>query len=176
MKIILFLLLLVVGNLSFAQQMVFPIIKNYGGVFEIPDAAEKPDPSMEYKIVIDLAGGSENPTAINDYLNNIARMINLHSVGGVPKEKIHVVIAIHNQATYSIMDNETYKQKYKADNPNLALYKALREAGVDLYVCGQSLIGRSIDKTKISPDIKIATSMLTVLTIYQLKGYAWFKF
>lgn len=164
------------GSLAYAQQMVFPIVKNFGGVFEIPEAVEKPDPSLDYKIVIDLAGGTENPALINDHLNNIARMINLHSVGGVPKEKIKVVVAIHNQATYSILDNESYNQKYKVDNPNLALYKTLREAGVELYVCGQSLIGRSIDKNKISPDIKIATSMLTVLTTYQLKGYAWFKF
>ncbi len=156
--------------------MVFPVVRNFGGIYDIPDAVERPDPTLDYKIVIDLAGGSENPASINDHLNNIARMINLHGIGGVPKEKIKVVVAIHNQATYSIMDNESYNQRYKVDNPNLALYKALREAGVELFVCGQSLIGRNIDKTKISPDIKIATSMLTVLTTYQLKGYAWFKF
>ncbi len=176
MKNILLFALLMAGSSVMAQTMVYPVVKNFGGVFDIPDAVEKPDASLDYKIVIDLAGGSENPAVINDYLNNIARMINLHSVGGVPKDNIHVVVAIHNQATYSIMDNESYNHKYRTDNPNLAVYKALHDAGVELFVCGQSLIGRSIDKNKISPDIKIATSMLTVLTTYQLKGYAWFKF
>lgn len=176
MKNVLLFVFVLAGSSVSAQQMEFPIVKNFGGVFDIPDAVEKPDPSLDYKIVIDLAGGNENPAVINDHLNNIARMINLHSVGGVPKEKIKVVVAIHNQATYSILDNGSYQQRYKTDNPNLAVYKALHEAGVELFVCGQSLIGRSIDKNKISPDIKIATSMLTVLTTYQLKGYAWFKF
>ncbi|MBX2945225.1 MAG: DsrE family protein [Cyclobacteriaceae bacterium] len=176
MKNILLLVFVLVCNVLQAQQIVFPVVRNFGGIYDIPDAVERPDPTLDYKIVIDLAGGSENPAVINDHLNNIARMINLHGIGGVPKEKIKVVVAIHNQATYSIMDNESYNQRYKVDNPNLALYKALREAGVELFVCGQSLIGRNIDKTKISPDIKIATSMLTVLTTYQLKGYAWFKF
>lgn len=176
MKNILLFVFMLAGSTVLAQQMVFPVVKNFGGVFDIPEAVEKPDALLDYKIVIDLAGGSENPAVINNYLNNIARMINLHSVGGVPKERIKVVVAIHNQATYSILDHESYQQKYKTDNPNLALYKALREAGVELFVCGQSLIGRNVDKNKISPDVKIATSMLTVLTTYQLKGYAWFKF
>ncbi|MBX2963628.1 MAG: DsrE family protein [Cyclobacteriaceae bacterium] len=176
MRIVLLVTLVLMLNKAYAQQMVFPVIKNYGGVFDIPAAVEKPDPTLEYKIVIDLAGGGNDPAVLNDYLNNIARLINLHSVGGVKNDKIKVVVAIHNQATYSIMDEESYRKKYNVSNPNLALYKELHEAGVELFVCGQSLIGRNIDQNAISPHIKIATSMLTVLTTYQLKGYAWFKF
>lgn len=160
----------------FAQTQHFPVIKNYGGIFDIPDAVEKPDPTLDYKIVVDLAGGSDKPSEINFGLNNIARMINLHSIGGVPKEKIKVIVAIHNEAAYTTMDNESYRKKYGTDNPNLELYSALKAAGVQLFICGQSLMARNIDRNKLSKDIGIATSMLTVLSTYQVQGYAWFKF
>jgi intracellular sulfur oxidation DsrE/DsrF family protein len=159
-----------------AQQRVFPIVKNYGGIFEIPNAVEKPDSSLNYNIVVEVFSGSEKPAELNYALNNVARLINLHAIGGVPKEKIKVVVAIHGEAAYTIMQNDQYKAKYKTDNPNLALYKALDEAGVQLFVCGQSLIARQIDSKKLIPEIKIATSMLTVVSTHQLKGYAFFKF
>lgn len=177
MKNLLTINLLLLLSISLqAQERVFPIIKNYGGIFEVPDAVEKPDPSLNYNIVVEVFTGSEKAGELNYALNNVARLINLHAVGGVPKEKIKVVVAIHGEAAYTIMQNDQYKAKYKTDNPNLALYKALDDAGVQLFVCGQSLIARQIDRKKLLPEIKIATSMLTVISTCQLKGYAAFKF
>lgn len=176
MKNLILTSLLLVGFSASAQTRVFPVIKNYGGIFEVPDAVEKPDPTLDYKIVIELATGSEKPDVFNASLNNIARLVNLHVMGGLPKERLLVVVAIHGEATYSIMNNDAYREKYKTKNPNLDLYKELADAGVNFYVCGQSLIARDIDRNKMAPEIKIATSMLTTLTTYQLKGYAVLKF
>lgn len=103
-------------------------------------------------------------------------MLNLHVSGGVPKEKLNVILAIHGGAAYTVMNNEAHRAKYGVDNPNLKLYQELSAAGVRIYVCGQSLIARNIDRDKMVPQIKIATSMLTTLTTYQLKGYAALKF
>jgi intracellular sulfur oxidation DsrE/DsrF family protein len=167
--------LLVSLSLS-AQTRVFPVIKNYGGVFEVPDAEQEPNPELDYKIVIELATGSEKPGVFNASLNNIARLINLHVMGGVPKEKLQIVVAIHGEAAYSIMNNEAYRDKYKTGNPNLDLYRELAEAGVTFFICGQSLISRDIDRTKMVPQVKIATSMLTTITTHQLRGYAVLKF
>lgn len=176
LKLLIATCLIMISFFAFAQERVFPVIPSYGGIFDIPDAAEKPDPTLEYKIVIDLAGGSADPAELNLGLNNIARMINLHASAGVPKEKIHIVVAVHNEAAYTILNNAAYKAKYKTENPNLGLYQELQRAGVKLFVCGQSLIARNIDREDITPEIQIATSMLTVLTTHQLRGYAWFKF
>ncbi len=169
--------LFVSGSLTLmAQTRVFPVVKNYGGIFEVPDAVEKPDPTLDYKIVIELATGSDKPDVFNASLHNIARLVNLHVSGGVPKEKLNVVVAIHGEAAYTVMNNEAHKDKYKTANPNLELYKELSDAGVKFFICGQSLIARDIDRTRMVPEVKIATSMLTTLTTYQLKGYAVLKF
>lgn len=159
-----------------AQSYIFPVIKNYGGIYDIPDAVEKPDPNIQYNIVIDMATGSEPADQVHFGLNNIARMINLHSMGGVPKENMNIVVAVHNEATYTLLENDLYRDRYKKDNPNLPLYDELCNAGVKFFVCGQSLISRKVNPKKIHPKVGIATSMLTVFTTYQLKGYAALKF
>jgi intracellular sulfur oxidation DsrE/DsrF family protein len=74
------------------------------------------------------------------------------------------------------MNNDAYRAKYKVNNPNLVLFDELQKAGVKIFVCGQSLINRKIDRMKMVPQVKIASSMLTTMTTYQLKGYAALKF
>lgn len=163
-------------TLAISQGQVNPIIKDYGKVYDIPYADEKIDSMLDYKIVVEVVRASDKPEEINWALNNVARLLNLHAMAGVSKEKLHVVLAVHGGAAFTVMNNEAYQKKYKIDNPNLELYKALREAGVKIFVCGQSLVARDIDKDKMVPEVKIASSMLTVMTTYQLKGYAQLVF
>ncbi len=176
MKSLLMFILLGISISAFSQSRINPVVKNYGGIFDIPYADEKPDPSLDYKIIIEIATPSDKPDSTNWALYNVARLINLHVMGGVPKEKLHVVLAIHGGAAFSVMNNEAYKAKYGVDNPTLKLFKELDKAGVKMFVCGQSLIARNIDRFKMVPEVKVATSMLTTMTTYQLKGYAALKF
>lgn len=162
--------------LGYSQTMVNPIIKGYGGIYDIPNADEKVDPTLDYNIIVEVVRAIEKPEEVNWALNNVARMLNLHAMSGVPKEKLHVVLAIHGGAAFTVKNNEEYKKKYNVDNPNLGIYKELMDAGVKIVVCGQSLIAREIDKDKMVPGIKVASSMLTTMTTYQLKGYAMLIF
>ncbi|MBK8292079.1 MAG: DsrE family protein [Flammeovirgaceae bacterium] len=176
MKKIITIFVLCFPLIGFAQNKVSPVVKNYGGIFEIPYADEKPDPTLDYKIVIEVVSNTDKYDSINWPLFNVARLLNLHVTGGVPKEKIQVVVVIHGGAAFTVMNNEAYKAKYGVDNPNLNLYQELQQAGVKMFVCGQSLIARKIDRLKMVPEVKIATSALTTLTTYQLKGHALLKF
>ena len=173
----LFLTLLIASiSTSFAQEKVAPVIKNFGAIYEIPEATIKPDPSKDYKIIVDVFGGASDKKEIDRSLNNVARMINLHSVGGVPAEKMNIVLALHAQSTYSILNNKSFREQFGVDNPNAALIKELKEAGVKVAVCGQSLRGRGFDKDMILDEVEIATSMLTTVTHYQNLGYTLLKF
>lgn len=163
-------------NLSYAQDSrVNPIIKDFGPVYEIPDAVEKPDPKMTYKLLVDLVMASSKPDTINLGIEAACTLLNLHGVGGVPKEKIKMVMAVHNAAGYTVLNNEAYRARYKVDNPNLPMINALLEAGVKIVVCGQTLKKRGIDPATLAPGIGVATSALTTITTYQLKGYAVIK-
>ena len=159
-----------------AQERVNPVISEYGGIYDIPDAKVKVDPAIDYNIVIDVYSSIDEPQLLNPALNNVARMLNLHSVSGADVGKMHVVLAVHAGATYALMDDESYREKYRMANPNTQLVKQLVASGVDVTVCGQSLISRKVDPDGLLPGVQIATSMLTTVTTFQLKGYAFLRF
>ncbi|MDB5210700.1 MAG: hypothetical protein JWQ30_1527 [Sediminibacterium sp.] len=163
---------------AFAQTppKVNPVIKLYGSVWEIPNAQEKPDPKMDYKILVDITDAADKPDTLNAYLEAVATLYNLHAVGGVPAKNIHMVVVLHKMATYSVFTNEKFQQKFKMDNPNLPLVKALSDAGVKFFTCGQTLIRGKIAGSEITPEVKVAVSALTTLTTYMLKGYARINF
>ncbi len=165
-----FFVVLIFSVAALAQKGANPIIKNFGTVYEI-EGAVNPDPEIEYKIVVDLKTLQRDKESINPGLNNVARMLNLHGLGGVKSENLNVAVAIHGGATDVILNNEAYQRKYELDNPNLKLIDELKEAGVELYVCGQSLLARSYEHEEVNPQIKIGLSMLTVVTTYMHKGY-----
>jgi intracellular sulfur oxidation DsrE/DsrF family protein len=168
--------LLTVCLVKAQQPKVNPIIKSYGSVWEIPNAAEKPDKKTEYKILVDITNQAEKPDTLNLYLEAISTLMNLHGSAGVPANKMKVVVVIHKMATFSILNQEKYRQKFKTDNPNLPLINELSNAGVQFFVCGQNLIRGKLTENDITPEVKVATSALTTLTSYQLKGYAMINF
>lgn len=170
------LLVLTFSYSAYAQEAQYPIVKGYGGIYEIPDATERPDPDAEYKIIIDLVSAAEDPAKINRMVDNVARMINLHGLAGVPKESMHVKVAIHGGAIFSILNDSHYQKLYGVDNPNLKVYQALQDAGVDIYVCGQSLLAREMTTGDVWEEATIALSMLTTLTTYIPQGFILLKF
>ncbi|MFY0591149.1 DsrE family protein [Roseivirga sp.] len=167
---------LFIVNISLAQQRINPVIKNYGGIFDAPHATEKPDPDMEYKVIVDIVTADSKVSEPFYSIVNVARLMNLHAMGGVKKENMKIVMAIHGGAVWSVLNNEKYNEKYGIDNPHIPLFKELQDAGVKIVVCSQSMMGRQIDHTKLAPGLETATSMLTTMTTYQLKGYAALKF
>ncbi len=169
-------LLLLTPFLSWAQAPQNPVIKSTGTIHDIPYATVTPDPNLEYNIVIDVANGPQTPNDLNPSLENVARLINLHVAGGVPLSKLHIVLAVHNASAVAMMNNEAYQKKFKTDNPNLKLIEELKQAGVKIALCGQSIVNRNIDPMQLAPGVEVATSMLTTFTTYQLRGYAAMKF
>ncbi|MDH3712128.1 MAG: DsrE family protein [Cyclobacteriaceae bacterium] len=174
-KIFIFHILLWSLSPSLAQDMVNPVIETYGGIYDIPEATVRPSSDLEFKVVIDLYSGSASPDKLNPALNNVARMINLHAIGGAI-QSMDIVLAIHGQANDVVLSNNHYFDRYNVDNPNVELIRSLKAAGVKLTVCGQSLIGNNVTADQVLEEVDIATSMLTTVTTYQLKGYALLSF
>ena len=156
-------------------QTLTPVVP-FGGIYELAEATVTPDPTLDYQLVIDVVSGAEEPDSLAQGLHNVARMLNLFAVGGVPEEHVTVVLAIHGGATFSVLKDEEYRRQYGTDNPNLPLLRALKETGVRLTVCGQSLIGRRIPPDMVAPEVEIATSMLTTVAMYQMRGYGMLRF
>ena len=172
----LFLFLFIFFQSLKAQEAQFPIVKDFGGIYEIPEATVLPDFDGTYKIVIDVVSGLSEADHLSPSLNNVARLMNLHGLGGVRRDQMQIVLAIHGDATTAILNNGAYRKRFQVDNPNLKLIEALKNAGVKLAVCGQSLLAHQIEPSTVTEEVEIALSMLTTVTTYQMSGYAFLRF
>lgn len=161
---------------ALAQTPQFPIVKGFGGIYEIPDATERPDGSLEYKILVDLTSPSEDPKQISRFVDNVARLMNLHGLAGVTQDRIKVKVVLHGGGIFTLLNDENYKKKYEVNNPNLAVFQALEEAGAEVLVCGQSLIARNLKTSDLWPGVTVAHSALTTITTYAMQGYIVLKF
>ncbi len=175
-KIIIAVLLSIAVISVTAQTKVNPVIKKFGTVTEVPFSVENPDTSLDYKIVVEISSDNTKPEAVHEFFDKVAAVVNLHALGGIPAKKLHVVMIIHGPAAQFVVNNEGYQKKFHTDNPNIPLFKELQEAGVKIFVCGQSLNKKNIPIEEVTPEVKPALSAITTLTTYQLKGYAFLKY
>jgi intracellular sulfur oxidation DsrE/DsrF family protein len=140
---------------------------------DLAGAKELPDPKVDYKVVFADGQEAKNPTDVNPMLPTIATYVNTLGKYNVPSDHRHIVVMFHqrNPDLDIVMTNEAYRERYGRDNPNIAILHALKQAGVDLRVCGQGLIGRKIDSKQVNPDVQIDLWAMTTLVNLQLKGY-----
>jgi len=153
-----------------------PIIENFGNVFQIerPDLLLEKD--KEYKVIFDVYTDVSKGEKINPLLNTVARYLNMHAQQGVSKENMKVVVIMHGAAAKSTLNNEAYQKQFNSENHNYELLKALKDANIELYVCGQSYKARGFEIKDKSENIKMALSALTALIKYQSEGYQLINF
>ena len=72
--------------------------------------------------------------------------------------------------------NAAYQERYGMNNPNLRLLEALKQAGAEIYICGQSIHSRKIDRTELAVPVQVALSAMTVLITKQNEGYQLIAF
>ncbi len=70
------LLLYLLCTCGRAQDQVTPVVP-YGGIYAIPEATVTPDPTLDYRLVIDVMSGHDKPDSLGLGLYNVARMLNL---------------------------------------------------------------------------------------------------
>jgi len=160
---------------AMADGLVFPAIPIFGGAHPLPHAAAQPDPNKAYKVLFDVTKGPKKPSKVNPGVFHVAKAVNIMASAGVPLSNLHMVAVLHGKATVSVLDNAHYKEKFGVDNPNIALFKALRKAGVTVYVCGQSMLKEGYQLAWANAYVKPALSALSTLIIYGNQGYAYVK-
>jgi intracellular sulfur oxidation DsrE/DsrF family protein len=149
------------------------LVPGYEPAKDLPGARELPDPKTDYKVVFADGQDPKNPEDVNPMLPTIATYVNTLGKYGVPADHRHLVIMFHQRTPDIdiVMSNEAYRERYNRDNPNIAIIHALKQAGVDIRVCGQGLLARKIDPKQVNPDVQIDLWAMTTLVNLQLKGY-----
>lgn len=159
------------GQNADALTAKFPVISGYGSIVQLPTAVQQPRPGT--KILVDLTRGGD-PAVVNAGLEKIAKYLNIYAGAGAQPAEVHVAVVFHGDATLAILNHDAYKAKYNTnDNPNLPLLQSLRQAGVELYVCGQSLISKGSTPKDVAEVAETAVSAITAVANLQADGYAY---
>ena len=164
-----------IGMASAQTQPMYPVIKNYGAAFPLPEAAEQPRQTQNVQAVFDVTKPADSPDKVLPGLDHVARYLNLYATAGVSPTNMHLVVVLHGKATPAALNDNAYNKATGATggNPNLGLIKQLKTAGVTLYVCGQALNDYKFEPTQVTPEITEALSALTVVTNYQEQNYVY---
>lgn len=154
-----------------AQGEALPV-PGYATVPNIPNARQTPDPAIHYKLAYVMNEAPPEQGEANPLFAQVARIVNTFAAYGVPKENREVAIVIYGPATEGIRTEESFMKAYGGKkNPNTEIIKSLRNAGVDLFVCGQSVAGRKIPASEIMPEVNLTLSASITLMNLQSKGY-----
>jgi len=175
-------ILYLIGLITFlapAQKLTLEngsVIKGYGKFYNIPSPDLNLNPTEKYKVIFDVRTTSKKIDAVNPLLNTVARFINMHVAKGIPLKNLDMVVIVHGKATKDILNNQSYKERFKKKNPNLDLLHKLNTHHVKIFVCGQSATHQGIERQQVAKSVKFALSALSVLVTYQSNGYQLIDF
>ncbi len=115
-----------------------------------------PNPNIVYKVVFDIGKAAPKIDEVNPGLVSIARYLNTLAKNSVPADHRKIVVVFHQGGTEMILNNAAFKARNEGhDNPNIAMIRNMKKAGVDFRVCGQAVLGRNIEQNTILPEIQL---------------------
>ena len=164
------------GNVCAGKPQTGPVIKDFGPVFEVPGNPLNLDKGKHYKVSMDVSATSENTGDLNRRLESAARFLNLHASNGIDPDDIEFAIIVHGSAGKDLLKDAAYKARFDQPNPNTALLNALGEAGVNIYLCGQTAAYRGLAAEELNPIVTMALSAMTAHVHLQSQGYTLIPF
>jgi intracellular sulfur oxidation DsrE/DsrF family protein len=151
--------------------LVYPLVAAHGGVVPLPQAAEQPRKGA--KAVFDVTADAK-PGEVNRGLEQVARLLNLYGAAGLKAEDVKIAAVFHGEADKAALSDAAYAARYKvAANPNLPLIRDLKKAGVEVFVCGQSLHELGFKTEEVADEVPVADAAMLVLVNKQADGYTY---
>jgi len=168
--------LLFAGNVCAAKPETGPVIKDFGPVFEVSEGSYNLDKGKHYKVSMDVSATSESSGDLNRRLESAARFLNLHARNGINANDIEFAIIVHGQAGKDLLKDDAYQARFEEPNPNTAMLNALGDAGVKIYLCGQTAAYRGFAAGELNPVVTMALSAMTAHVQLQSQGFTLIPF
>lgn len=154
-----------------ADPVTGPVVENYGPVYAVPEGSFNLDPEQDYKVIMDVGKGPDDPVERNRYVESAARFLNMNARNGLRVDKLQLALVLHGSAGRAALSDAAYEAQFGAPNPDKAMLEELRQAGVDIYLCGQTAAHRGFAPDQLLPQVTLAVSAMTVHVRLQQEGY-----
>jgi intracellular sulfur oxidation DsrE/DsrF family protein len=166
------LVLLLGGTPAIAGEPVTgPVIDNYGPVFAVPQGSYNLLPDQQYKVVMDVGKGPEDPATLNRSIESAARFLNMQARNGTAPENLKMAIVLHGSGARAALNEQAHAKNFSVPNGSKGLVEALGKAGVDIYICGQTAAYYGYAPDDLLPQVTMAVSAMTVHVRLQQEGY-----
>lgn len=171
-----FLVTLLITHPLLAAPQTGPVIEGYGPVYGVAEGALNLETDRHYKVRMDVSVASPKRDQHNRNLESAARFLNMEARSGIDPAHIELAIIVHGPAAQELLSDAAYSQLFETVNPNTALLNALAEAGVVIYLCGQTAAHRNISAQQLNPAVSLALSAMTAHVQLQEQGYSLIPF
>lgn len=161
------------GAASSVYSIPQPAIKAAGRAVLVPGSAHQPKPGQRQRSVFHLTKAAASPDKLNPGLDAVARAVNLFVASGLKREQLDLVMVLSADATDAVLVDTAYRARHGRDNPNLKVIGQLAGSGVEVFVCGQALHARGLDKDSVADPVSVSLSALTSIIELQQNGYAF---
>lgn len=149
----------------------YPKVEKFGKVVRFESAVQQPRDGS--KLVVDLTSGGD-ATKLNPGIEKVARFVNIYAGAGKAPAEVQIAVVLHGEATLACLKPDEYAERFgTTGNPSSECIEKLTAAGVEFYVCGQSLAGMKQHPGDVEPNVAVAVSALTSLVNLQADGYSY---
>jgi intracellular sulfur oxidation DsrE/DsrF family protein len=152
-----------------------PVIEGRGP-WEPVEETWAPPTGHAYRVVFDIGPAPDDPAETSRQIESVARFINMHVGSGVPLEDLEVAVVLHGGAGRYSLSADDYERRFEVAHPEADLVQQLADAGVGIYLCGQTAAYYGYEKEQLHPAVDMALSAMTVVTYLQNQGWAIIKY
>lgn len=159
-----------------------PVIKKYGGIVAMPEAAQQPKENS--KVLLDITSDEQSGRIVKGF-DRAALILNQYAQAEAGMEKgFKMAIILHGRATKMALKNESFakhsepyaRSYWASNNPNIEIIQQLAKEGVEIYVCAQAMAHRGYERDEVIQEVITAVSAATVNINKQMEGYAYIPF
>jgi intracellular sulfur oxidation DsrE/DsrF family protein len=152
-----------------SRPLEFPLIEGYGSVVALPEAEERP--RIGGRVVFDTTAAGP-AGKVNRGLESAARLVNIYAQEGLTAGRPQIAVILHNNAMPAALADQAHERAGGGSNPNRELVERLLAAGVEVWVCGQSLVRGGHALSDVIPGIRVAHSAMIFNINRQQDGWA----
>jgi intracellular sulfur oxidation DsrE/DsrF family protein len=155
-----------------------------GPVIQHPNTTYAPVPGMDfpgdrsatYRFAWALRAAADSAHHITPAFRGPARVLNALADDGVSPDRVHLAIVAQGPAAMAMLDNDAYRRLHGVDNPNLPLLEELRDHGVMLVVCGQTMVGRKMQRSDFPEYVQVSRAATVARATLAAQGYVFNPF
>ena len=153
-----------------------PAVPGYGPVFPVPEGAFALSNDRVYKVSKDVAASAGDVAGRNPNIEALARFLNMQARAGTAPEQLRVALVVHGGAWKDLLTDAAYRERFGIANPNTGLLDGLAEAGVAIYLCGQTAAYRKLTPAVLNPAVELSLSAMAAHVQLQSEGYTLIPF